>query len=313
MRILRALGALLPLALAAAFLLLAPIPSVAQEPAVALTLKAQTPFTTLEKPEVTITSVPGTSVRNRSVISGRVHHRSGDQIAGWSTSPRWWTGPVGTLITCDTFAQEGELKPGETREFTVSVDLSEIDGVSDVDSLVYPARVDLRSAGTQVAALDTPLVHLVREPEVPIGLAWWAEFDAPIAFDPQGRLADPRVRGRDRARRRARAAGRHPLRRRRIDRRRRVSGARRRADGDRPAGPDGRRVRTAHRARSCDPTSRPPRTPRRYWPASPTSSATRACSSSTTPFAGTAAPVARIGWARARPRPTTGAGRGDRR
>ncbi|HSD49096.1 MAG TPA: hypothetical protein VLE71_04630, partial [Actinomycetota bacterium] len=55
MRILRALGALLPLALAAASLLLTPISSVAQEPAVALTLKAQTPFTTLERPEVTIT------------------------------------------------------------------------------------------------------------------------------------------------------------------------------------------------------------------------------------------------------------------
>ena len=56
MRILRALGALLPLALAAASLLLTPIPSVAQEPAVALTQKAQTPLTTLEKPEVTITT-----------------------------------------------------------------------------------------------------------------------------------------------------------------------------------------------------------------------------------------------------------------
>lgn len=191
MRILRALGALLPLALAAASLLLAPIPSVAQEPAVALTLKAQTPFTTLEKPEVTIT------FRARNLAEEAI----GDLLVGFIIGPAIRSrveyesslvdGPVGTLIYVDTFAQEGELKPGETREFTVSVDLSEIDGVSDVDSLVYPARVDLRSAGTQVAALDTPLVHLVREPEVPIGLAWWAEFDAPIAFDPQGRLADP--------------------------------------------------------------------------------------------------------------------------
>jgi hypothetical protein len=190
MRILRALGALLPPALTAASVLVATPPAGAQESTVALTLKAQTPFTTLDKPEVTITF--------RAENLG--DEALGELLVGFIIGPAIRSrveyessladGPVGTLIYVDTFAQDGELGPGATREFTVSVDLSEIDGVSHVDSLVYPARVDLRSAGLQVGALDTPLVHLVREPEVPIEFAWWAEFDAPIAMDPQGRLAD---------------------------------------------------------------------------------------------------------------------------
>ena len=71
------------------------------------------------------------------------------------------------MIYVDTFAQGGTLEAGQTREFRISVDLSEIDGVSVVDSLVYPARVDLRSGGAPVAHIDTPLVNLVRTPDVP--------------------------------------------------------------------------------------------------------------------------------------------------
>ncbi|HVF07372.1 MAG TPA: DUF6049 family protein, partial [Actinomycetota bacterium] len=56
---------------------------------------------------------------------------------------------------------------------------------------IYPARVELRASGLAVAWIDTPLVHLVREPDVPIELAWWTELAAPIAFDPAGLLADP--------------------------------------------------------------------------------------------------------------------------
>ena len=190
MRILRALGALLPLALTAASVLVATPPAGAQESTVALTLKAQTPFTTLDKPEVTITFRAenlGDEALSELLVGFIIGPAIRSRVEYESSLA---DGPVGTLIYVDTFAQDGELEPGATREFTVSVDLSEIDGVSDVDSLVYPARVDLRSAGLQVGALDTPLVHLVREPEVPIEFAWWAEFDAPIAMDPQGRLAD---------------------------------------------------------------------------------------------------------------------------
>lgn len=190
MRILRALGAFLSLSIAASTLL-GPVPADAQEPVVSLTLRAQTPFTTLDKPEVTL------AFRAENIGDETLGELSVGFIIGPAIRSRvdyessLVDGPVGTLIHLETFAQEGVLDPGATREFRVTVDLGEIDGVSDIDSLVYPARIDLRSAGTQIATLDTPLVHLVRDPEVPIRLAWWPEFEAPVAFDAQGKLADP--------------------------------------------------------------------------------------------------------------------------
>ena len=306
MRILRALGALLPLALAAASLLLTPIPSVAQEPAVALTLKAQTPFTTLEKPRSRSLSGPATSVRKRSVISWSGSSSAGAIRSRVEYESSLVDGPVGTLIYVDTFAQEGELKPGETREFTVSVDLSEVDGVSDVDSLVYPARVDLRSAGTQVAALDTPLVHLVREPGGADRARVVGGVRCPDRVRPAGRLADPAFEAAI-APEGGLARQVDTLRRRRIDRRRRRRGARRRADGDRPAGPYGRRVRTGiGRGRATRPATGHARRDAAGPPRRPRGRARRATRHH--PVRRTPAPVARIGWARARSRSATDAG-----
>ena len=100
-------------------------------------------------------------------------------------------GPGVSLISLETFTQTGSLRAGASRELSAEVDMSTIDEVSDVDSAIYPARVELRAAGIAVASIDTPLVHLVREPDVPIEMTWWTELAAPIAFDPAGLLADP--------------------------------------------------------------------------------------------------------------------------
>ena len=51
-------------------------------------------------------------------------------------------------------------------------------------------RIDLRSAGIQVAVLDTPVIVVVRTPEVPLLLSTTIELTAPPAFDPDGRLVD---------------------------------------------------------------------------------------------------------------------------
>jgi hypothetical protein len=192
MGILRAFGAISSLSIAASSLL-GPLPARAQEPVVELTLRAQTAFTTLEEPEVTV-ALRAENLGQETLGDLSVGFIIGPAIrsrVGYESS--LIDGPTGTLIHLETFAQSGSLDPGGTREFRVTLDLSRVDAVSDIDSLVYPARIDLRSAGVQVATLDTPLVHLVRTPEVPLRLAWWAEFDAPIAFDPQGRLTDPRL------------------------------------------------------------------------------------------------------------------------
>jgi hypothetical protein len=191
MRIHRALGALLPLALVATTVLVGSEPASGQEPSVDLTLRAQTPFTSLDRPEVTITfraenltEEPLGDLTVAYVVGPAITSRS-----DFTTSLAEGPGPL--PIASNTVEQSGTLDPGATREFSVSFDLSPIGEVSDTDSAVYPVRIDLRSGGLQVGWIDTPLVHLVRTPEVPVELAWWAEFDAPIALDPLGRLADP--------------------------------------------------------------------------------------------------------------------------
>ena len=191
MRIIRALGALLPLALVATTVLVGAMPAAAQEPSADLTLRAQTPFTSLDRPEVTIT-FRAENLGEEALGELTVGFVVGPAITSRSDfTTSLGAGPGPLPIGLNTFEQSGTLDPGATREFRVSLDIGLIGGVSDTDSAVYPARIDLRSGGVQVAWIDTPLVHLVREPEVPMELAWWAEFDAPIALDPLGRLADP--------------------------------------------------------------------------------------------------------------------------
>jgi hypothetical protein len=94
-------------------------------------------------------------------------------------------------IYASTISQSGTLDPGGERRFRVSVDLSTIGDVSLSDSLVYPLRVDIRGGGTPLAVLDTPIIFLVRRPEVPLLLTPVVEFSAPIALGPDGRLVDP--------------------------------------------------------------------------------------------------------------------------
>ncbi len=161
-----------------------------QETIVTTTLRTQTPFTTLDESVVTISLLAenlGEVTLNELSVALSIGPAVTSRV-GYGSS--LVDGPGSTLIYLDTFSQRGSLDPGVTREFSVSVDLRDIDGVSDIDSSVYPARIDLRVAGIPVAWIDTPLVHLVRPPDVPIDLSWWVELDAPVAMDPQGLLAD---------------------------------------------------------------------------------------------------------------------------
>ena len=157
---------------------------------VSLRLVSQTPWATLKDPvvdlavlarndgaaplgDLTLGITLGAAVRSRNVYEASL------------------TDGPSLPIDAHTIAQPGSLDPGGERRFRVSVDLSAIGGVSTVDSLVYPLRVDLRSAGTPAAVLDTPVIFLVRRPEAPLLLTTVVELSAPIALGPDGRLDDP--------------------------------------------------------------------------------------------------------------------------
>ena len=161
-----------------------------QEPEVSLTLLAQTAVTTPDAPVVTI------RLRAENLGERALEDLSVAVIVGPAIRSRdaygsaLVEGPGASLISLETFTQTGSLQAGASRDLSAEADMSSIDDVSDVDSAIYPARVELRASGLAVASIDTPLVHLVREPDVPIELAWWTELAAPIAFDPSGLLAD---------------------------------------------------------------------------------------------------------------------------
>lgn len=191
MSISRAGGALSAFVLVGASTLLSSPVALAQEPVVVMTLQAQTPFTTVEEPVGTIKFV-AENLGDTALEDLSVGLSIGPAIRSRGTFVSSLVeGPGETPISVVARSQTGALEPGVAREFSASVDMSELDEVSKIDSAIYPARVDLRAGGIRVGYVDTPLINLVRTPDVRIDFAWWVELDAPVAMDPQGLLIDP--------------------------------------------------------------------------------------------------------------------------
>ncbi len=157
---------------------------------VTLTLKAQTPFTSLKDPQlrmiVAATNGSETAYSDLSVvvtIGQAIRSRT-----QYEASLR--EGPGLSPVAARSFPQTGALAPGQTRTFDVRLNVTDA-GLDPADSLVYPSQVDLRSSGAPLVSLNTPVVHIVRRPEQPMRLAWWAEVTSPPALDPAGTLVDP--------------------------------------------------------------------------------------------------------------------------
>jgi len=89
------------------------------------------------------------------------------------------------VIEAETLAREGGIEPGQRRTFDVSLPL-DAPGIDPASSGIYPLKVDLRSAGVPLAAIRTPVIYLVREPEQPLELSWTFVLHEPIAFRPDG-------------------------------------------------------------------------------------------------------------------------------
>src|SRR5262245_31119705 len=97
------------------------------------------------------------------------------------------TDPAVTLKAV-TLVRQGVIQPGETRDFVVSMMLDT--GLDPEHSGVYPVKVDLRSGVASVAAIRTPAIFLVRQPEIPLSLSWTFVLSHPITFAPDGTFTD---------------------------------------------------------------------------------------------------------------------------
>jgi hypothetical protein len=158
-------------------------------PAARLTLRSQTPWNTLEDPVLQV-SVLATNVGLEALPDLALGITIGAAIRSRSAYEASLTDGPELPIYANTFAQSGELEPGAERRFDLEVDLSTLDGISTLDSLVYPMRIDLRSASVSITWIDTPAIVLVRIPERPLLLSWSTELTGPIALGPDGRLVD---------------------------------------------------------------------------------------------------------------------------
>jgi hypothetical protein len=156
-----------------------------------LRLTRQTPWNTPKDPSVKIAvtahNTGSTSIGGLSIVLtlGSAVTTLDGYEASMTTGP---STPIALPVT--TF--DGSVGPGQVRTFEATLDLSGISPtlLNPIDSLVYPLRVELRSAGVTVGELRTPVVYLARTPEVPLTLQWTFELAAPIGFDPSGRFVD---------------------------------------------------------------------------------------------------------------------------
>ena len=89
------------------------------------------------------------------------------------------------VIEAETLAREGSIEPGGSRTFEISLPF-DAPGIDATSSGIYPLKVDLRSDGVPLAAIRTPVINLVREPEQPLALSWTVVLFEPIAFRPDG-------------------------------------------------------------------------------------------------------------------------------
>ncbi len=164
-----------------------PSPVEAQDQAaVHLKLAGQTPWTTPRDPQLHLT-VRATNGGDAALgdlslkvtVFEAVRTRTAYE-SSLETDPQ-----TGAVLTVPQ-AVDGALAAGATREFSASVDTRSL--AAGGESLVYPVKVELQSAGVPVAALRTPEVFLVRQPETPLVLGWTFVLDGPLVVGPDGRF-----------------------------------------------------------------------------------------------------------------------------
>ena len=183
-----------PLVLALVCLLALPAPtSIAQElPSVRLTLLSQTPWNSshdpLHGPELelrfraeNIGTEPVGDLAIGLTLYSRILSRSAYE-ASLLADPS-------IVIDGQELPRTGTIEPGASRDFEIGLTLAS--GIDTEQSGVYPLKVDLRSATSSVAELRTPVIFLVREPEVPLELSWTFVLHHPITFAPDGTFTDP--------------------------------------------------------------------------------------------------------------------------
>jgi hypothetical protein len=187
----RRLSPLVP-ALVCLLALPAPTSSAQELPSARLTLLSQTPWNSsydpLHGPELELrfrAENLGTEPLGDLAIGATLYSR----VLSRSAYEASLVADPSIVIDGEELPRTGTIAPGATRDFEIGFTLGS--GIDTDQSGVYPLKVDLRSGATSVAELRTPVIFVVREPEVPLDLSWTFVLHHPITFAPDGTFTDP--------------------------------------------------------------------------------------------------------------------------
>jgi len=163
----------------------------AQTTGVTLQLLRQSPWCSLYKRSTLDLELLATNSGTTSLDTLRVAVSFGPHLATQTDFRAMLEAAPTTVIATAEKDVRGEIAPGAFRTIAMSIDLSAISAIDQVDPQTYPATVQLLAGGTVVASLVTPVIYLTREPVAPLLAATWLELPASVAFDPSGQLTDP--------------------------------------------------------------------------------------------------------------------------
>jgi hypothetical protein len=166
-------------------------PAAAQDTAVSLRLVKQLPWVAKYHRgaldlELSVYNGGSTTLRNLSLVVS-----FGEHAATQTDYEQMLTTGVTTVIADEEKDVPGEIEPLASPEtIQMHVDLTAIEALDQIDSQVYPTRIELKSEATTVASLVTPVIYLVPEPAKPMLSTTWVDLSAPIAFGADGTLVD---------------------------------------------------------------------------------------------------------------------------
>lgn len=161
----------------------------AQEPQASVRLLAQTPWTTNDDPILRL-RVRATNLGASKLADVSVGFAMGAPVRARNEYHQMLTdGPPFIVFAPAPTPIDDGLPAGAAADVRLEADLT--GAVSGSDSLVYPATITLFAGGQPLTSVVTPVLHLVRDPQVPIPFAWWTTLARGPVFDPAGHLADP--------------------------------------------------------------------------------------------------------------------------
>jgi hypothetical protein len=167
-----------------------PPPAVAQNADVTMRLVSQSPWSSAQHRGALDLEVAAVNNGSKAIHKLELQVSFGEAITTQAGFDAMLSTGVPTPVAFSTKTVHGGLEPGESRTIPMTVDLTAIGEINQVDSQVYPASITLLSESTIVTSLVTPVIYLVQPPDRPILSSVAVPLSAPIAFGADDALVD---------------------------------------------------------------------------------------------------------------------------